>query len=234
MSEQTTQLVVMLTHNDRTVDNAIEIFEQCKDAKAQFWGFKEDGIPKEQMKQLISNMKARGKTTFLEIVVYTEAACIQAAHNAAECGCDILMGTKYFDTVHEICKKHNMKYMPFIGQVTDRPSILSGSLEDMLREAEACIKKGVDGFDLLAYRYNGDAPTLIEQFVANVNVPVCIAGGIDSYQKLDVIKSSNAWSFTIGGAFFDQKFEGTFSDQINKVYDYIMEGKLDAKGILSK
>ena len=41
------ELIVMLTYNDCTVENAYEIFEQCKNSKAKFWGFKE--------KKLISN-----------------------------------------------------------------------------------------------------------------------------------------------------------------------------------
>ena len=39
------ELIVMLTHNDRTVENAYEIFDACKDAKAKYWGFKEVCIP---------------------------------------------------------------------------------------------------------------------------------------------------------------------------------------------
>lgn len=29
-----TNLIVMLTHNDKTVENAYQIFEQCKNSKA--------------------------------------------------------------------------------------------------------------------------------------------------------------------------------------------------------
>ena len=59
------ELIVMLTHNDRTVENAYEIFDACKDTKAKYWGFKEVGIPLDEMKKLCSYMKACGKTTFL-------------------------------------------------------------------------------------------------------------------------------------------------------------------------
>ena len=62
------ELIVMLTHNDRTVENAIEIFEACKDTKAKFWGFKEVGLPVDKMKQLCTMMKQAGKTTFLRIL----------------------------------------------------------------------------------------------------------------------------------------------------------------------
>ena len=45
----------MLTHNDLTVLNAAEIFDQCKNSKAQYWGFKEESLPLEEMKSLRGN-----------------------------------------------------------------------------------------------------------------------------------------------------------------------------------
>lgn len=38
------ELIVMLTHNDLTVENAAEVFETCKNSKAEYWGFKETVI----------------------------------------------------------------------------------------------------------------------------------------------------------------------------------------------
>ena len=35
------QIIVMLTHNDRTVKNALEIFEESKSLPVQLWGFKD-------------------------------------------------------------------------------------------------------------------------------------------------------------------------------------------------
>lgn len=90
-------LIVMLTYNDRTVENAYEIFEQCKDCEAKYWGFKEEGLMTGQMKELYAYMKSCGKTTVLEVVAYTESECINGVKIAAECGCDILMGTLYYD-----------------------------------------------------------------------------------------------------------------------------------------
>ena len=84
------ELVVMLTHNDQTVPDAIEIFEAAKNSKAKFWGFKEIGLPEEKMKILVDKMKAAGKTTFLEVVDYTEEGCVEGAKIGARCGFDIL------------------------------------------------------------------------------------------------------------------------------------------------
>ena len=215
------ELIVMLTHNDRTVENAAEIFEACKDAKAKNWGFKEVGLPLEDMKKLFSYMKECGKTTFLEVVAYTEEECMEGAKMAVACGCDVLMGTLYFDSINDYCKANNLKYMPFVGKITGRPSVLEGTPEGMIAEANALVEKGVYGVDLLGYRYVGDAVALNKAFVAGAKCPVCLAGSISSYQRLDEVKATGCWSFTIGGAFFENKFDGTFAEQIDKVVDYM-------------
>ena len=216
-------LIVMLTHNDETVNNAHEIFEKCKNSDAKFWGFKEKSIPIEQMKNLYKYMKECGKTTFLEVVEYTEKKGLEGAKLALECGCDILMGTVFFDSINEFCKKNNLRYMPFVGKVTERPSILEGEIDEIIKEANEYLKKGVYGFDLLGYRYTGNAVELNERFVLEVNAPVCIAGSVNGYERLDELKNINPWSFTIGSAFFENKFDGSFEEQINKVCEYVKQ-----------
>lgn len=216
-------LIVMLTHNDETVNNAHEIFEKCKNSDAKFWGFKEKSLPIEQMKNLYKYMKECGKTTFLEVVEYTEKEGLEGAKIALECGCDILMGTMFFDSINEFCKKNNLRYMPFVGNVTERPSILEGEIDEIIKEANEYLKKGVYGFDLLGYRYTGNAVELNERFVMEVNAPVCIAGSVNGYERLDELKNINPWSFTIGSAFFENKFDGSFEEQINKVCEYVKQ-----------
>jgi hypothetical protein len=216
------ELIVMLTHNDLTVTDAYAVFDRCKNSKAKFWGFKEEPLPLGQMKQLFGYMKDCGKTTFLEVVAYSEQECLEGAQKAVECKCDYLMGTSFFDSVNAFCKNHNLKYMPFVGQITGRPSVLEGTLEGMVKEADEYIAKGVYGIDLLGYRYTGDPVYLNKEFVARVKAPVCIAGSINSYERLNEIKTAAPWTFTIGGAFFENKFEGTMEEQINKVCEYVL------------
>lgn len=215
------ELIVMLTHNDRTVENAREIFEQCKNTKAKFWGFKEEPLPLDDMKKLYAHMKEFGKTTFLEVVAYSEREGLDGAKIAAACHCDFLMGTKYFDSVNDFCRDNDVKYMPFVGKITGRPSILEGTLDEMLDEARHCLNKGVYGLDLLGYRYTGDAVALNKNFVAGVKAPVCIAGSVNSFARLDELKKISPQMFTIGGAFFEGKFVGTFAEQIDKVCDFM-------------
>lgn len=214
-------LIVMLTHNDKTVKNSFKIFEECRNSKAKLWGFKEKPLPVDEMKKLYKYMKKCGKMTFLEVVEYTEKEGLEGAKLAVECGCDILMGTVFFDSINEFCKSNNLKYMPFVGKVTQRPSTLEGDINEIIAEAKEYQKKGVYGFDLLGYRYVGDAVELNKKFVEEIEIPVCLAGSINSYMRLDEVKNVKPWAFTIGSAFFENKFDGTFKEQINKVYEYI-------------
>ena len=219
-------LIVMLTYNDRTVENACEIFKKCKDSQVECWGLKEEGLPPEEMKKLFSYMKDCGKTTVLEVVAYTENECMAGARLASECGCDILMGTLYYDSVKDFCKSNNLKYMPFVGKVENRPSILEGSVEDMINEAYSYLEKGVYGFDLLGYRYTGDPQKLIEEFTSKIDAPICIAGSVNSFERIDYVKKTKSWAFTIGGAFFENQFDGDFDEQVNIVYQYVNDGKI--------
>lgn len=125
--------------------------------------------------------------------------------------------------MNDFCRVNHLNYLPFVGKITGRPSVLEGSLEEMINEANAYIAKGVYGIDLLGYRYTGDAALLNRNFVKNMKVPVCIAGSVNSYERLQEIKDVSPWAFTIGGAFFENKFDGTMKEQIDKVYNFMKE-----------
>ena len=217
------ELIVMLTHNDKTVPDAIEVFEKAQNSKAKYWGFKEVGIPEEQMRLLVEKMKAAGKTTSLEVVDYTEEGCVEGAKIGARCGFDVLMGTMYFDSVKKVADEAGMRYMPFVGQISGRPSVLEGTIEGMIAEANNLIDtKKIAGIDLLGYRYTGNAEKLNQEFVKHVRGDVCLAGSISSFERLDQVKATGAWAFTIGGAFFEKKFgDVSFGEQIDIVVDYM-------------
>jgi len=217
------KIIIMLTYNDKTVSNALEVFDQCKDLPVKYWGFKNVGLPVEKMKKLVSNMKKVKKTTFLEVVTYDEKSCIDAAKLAIDCQFNYLMGTIYFESVHNLLKDKNIKYSPFCGKVSGSPSILEGSIQEIIDKTKLLEKKGVDGFDLLAYRYVGNAEKLAKEFIKTIKIPVILAGSINSFDRLDKVKQFNPWGFTLGSAFFDKKFvkDGSFKEQIIRVLSYI-------------
>lgn len=215
------ELIVMLTYNDMTVENAEEIFEMCKNSEAKYWGMKEEPLPIGDMKRLYRKMKDCGKTIVLEVVAYTEEECLSGAKVAAECGCDILMGTLFFDSVNQFCREHGIKYMPFVGDVYDRPSVLGGTVDGMIAQAKEYISKGAYGIDLLGYRFTGDAAELNRRLVAEVDAPVCIAGSVNSFERLDELKEASPWAFTIGSAFFDKDFTEDIPSAVDMVCRYM-------------
>jgi hypothetical protein len=219
------KLITMLTYNDETVKDGLEIFEQCADLPDEFWGFKDVGLPKDQMRALVDRMKEKGKTTFLEVVSLSEQECMDGAKLALDCGFDYLMGTVFHPSVFEFMKGKPTKFFPFCGKVSGHPSVLEGSVEEIVDDGKRMESMGVDGFDLLAYRYTGDAEALAAEFVRRVGVPVVMAGSIDGFPRLDAVKQIDPWAFTIGSAFFDKKFVpgGSFRDQMASVLAYLEE-----------
>ena len=59
------EIIIMLTNNDITVKNAEEVFESCKDLPAKKWGFKDVGLPKDEMIKLAAKMKEAGNFRLL-------------------------------------------------------------------------------------------------------------------------------------------------------------------------
>jgi hypothetical protein len=215
-------LIVMLTHNDQTVKDAIEVFESSKDLNVKHWGFKNIGLPVPQMKTLVKNMKDAGKTTYLEVVTYTEEECLAAAKLAIECGFDCLMGTLYFPSVGKLVKDQ-IKYFPFCGKVWDNPSILGGTIDEIIADANHLKELGADGIDILAYRFTGDPVELIKQYAKRVEIPTVIAGSIDTFERIDFMKEINPFGFTMGSALFNKKFkkDGSFRENLKIVADYL-------------
>ena len=217
------KMIVMLTNHDKTTEDAIELFENCKNIPVEHWGFKNVGLPVDQMKRLVKNMKNANKKTFLEVVSYTEKECIEATELAIECEFDYLMGTMFYQSVYDLLKDKPIKYMPFCGKISGSPSVLEGSINDIIAHAKSIKEKNVYGLDLLAYRYTGDPLKLAKKFIEEIKLPVIIAGSINSFEKLEKVKKLNPWGFTIGGAFFNKKFVkgGSFKEQIERIVKYL-------------
>jgi hypothetical protein len=215
------QLITMLTYKDETVRSSFEVFEQCADLSSAFWGFKDVGLPKPDMTRLVKRMREKGKTTFLEVVSLSERECLDGARLALDCGFDYLMGTVFYDSVLELMTGQATKFFPFAGKVSGHPSVLEGSIPEIVADGRRMEALGVAGFDLLAYRYTAGAEALAEAFVKGVRVPVVLAGSIDGFERLKAVKRIRPWAFTIGSAFFDRKFVpgGTFPEQIRRVLD---------------
>src|SRR5215216_2175147 len=217
------EFILMLTYNDSTVKDALQIFRDCKDAPVVHWGFKDVGLPPEEMKSLVHEMKAAGKITYLEVVSLSEEEGLRGAQIAVEAGFDVLMGTVFFDTILGYLRDKPIKYYPFPGHIHSHPSVLDGTMDEIIAYARFLEGKGVPGMDLLSYRYVGDAPLLLREVVKATAVPIVSAGSIDSYKRLAEVWQAGTWGFTIGSALFDKKFapDGSFLDNTMAVCNWL-------------
>jgi len=217
------ELIVMLTHQDRTVFNALELFERTKEYPIIHWGFKDVGLPAEEMKSVVKAMKAAGKTTFLEVVSLSEEEGLRGAQLAVELGFDILMGTVFFPSISEYLKNKPVQYYPFPGHVHSHPSILDGTIDEIVAHARQLEAHGVHGLDLLTYRYNGEASRLLKLVVEATNIPIVSAGSIATFDRITEVWDSGAWGFTIGSAFFERQFvpDGSFEENVLAVCDWL-------------
>jgi hypothetical protein len=213
------QLIVMLTHHDVTVPDSKEIFLEAKDAPCDFWGFKDVGLPEEQMRDLVACMKDAGKTTFIESLAYTEEEGLKSVRLAADCGFDVVLGTHYSKSILDLTNGNNIKYLPFVGKRHEHR--LYGEIDDIIAEAKQVLSYGTYGVNLPGFRYVGDAITLITKLVKSVDKPVSVVGSINNFDRLDLIKQTNPWMFTIGSAFFEKNFGDTFTEQIEVVTEYM-------------
>ncbi len=57
--------------------------------------------------------------------------------------------------------------------------------------------------------------------VAASRGPVVVAGSIDSDARIDAVRASGAWGFTVGGAVFDRCWlpEGSDADQVRHILE---------------
>lgn len=215
----TPEFIFMLTRNDSTVPDAQARLPEVLAAGVKHIGFKDIGLPLDQLKLLAQAIHAGGATAYLEVVSPDEGSEMNSAR-AAALGVDVLMGTRP-ESVLPIIRQSGLRYYPFAGRISGHPSVLEGDIDDIVASArQRAALPGVTGLDLLAYRFAGDVPTLIRRVCDAVDKPVYIAGSIDREDRIAAVVTGNAVGFTVGTAALDGVFPADkpgLTAQINAV-----------------
>ena len=207
------EFIFMLTHNDATVPDALDVYGTLRDSDLRYCGFKDIGLPPARLRELAGAIRADGREVFLEVVSERAEDELRSVSAALDIGVDWLLGGTHPDEVLRILDQvgppgtpGRPRYCPFPGRVVDHPSVLEGTVEEITESARALTARdGVDGLDLLAYRWNGDVPALVRSVVTACAGPVIAAGSVDSAERIQALNDAGAWAFTIGGAIFDRK-----------------------------
>jgi hypothetical protein len=207
------EFIFMLTRDDQTVPDALEVYDTLRDTDLRYVGFKDIGLPPERLRELARAMRGDGREVFLEVVSERAEDELRSVQAALDIGVDWLMGGTHaddalaiLDTIGPPGTPGRPRYCPFPGRVVGHPSILEGTLEEIAGSArDLTARAGVDGLDLLAYRWQGNVPALVRAVVDAASGPIVAAGSVDSAERIDALARAGAWAFTIGGAIFDRR-----------------------------
>jgi hypothetical protein len=203
------EFIFMLTKDDVTVEDALEVYEEVRDAGLRYVGFKDVGPSFGHLKELTDTIHDGDQEVMLEVVSERKEDELRSARAAVELGVDYLLGGTHPQEVTDILDRTGIRYCPFPGRVVSHPSQLQGSVEEIAESARRLsAMDSVQGLDLLAYRFDGDVSALVRAVVEAVDVPVIAAGSVDSERKIRSLADSGVWGFTVGSAIFEGKFAG--------------------------
>ena len=198
------ELVFMLTRDDRTVPGALAAYRQVRHLPIGHVGFKDVGADVATLRALTAAIKDDGRRAYLEVVAPDRDAELAAVQTGIELGVDVVMGGTHHEPALALLAGTPTAYFPFPGDVRGHPSTLHGPLETIVADARRLAGlPGVTGLDLLALRWlDGDGVALARAVRGAVDVPLVVAGSIDSPARVRAIAATGAWGYTVGSAAF--------------------------------
>lgn len=214
--------IFMLTRNDRTVVDCLEVLESVSGLGLKHIGFKDVGVPTKTLKALTTAIKDLGATSYLEVVSETPEACLNSARVGAELGIDCLLGGTSAVDILNILKGTRTLYYPFPGKPTGHPTKLGGTPSDIEADCRKFLDAGCAGVDLLAYRAtDADPLELVKAARRGLGTNrLIVAGSIASRNRIRDIAEAGADAFTIGSAVLDGSYnntKGLLQSQISNV-----------------
>ncbi|MBD3227321.1 MAG: hypothetical protein GF329_03960 [Candidatus Lokiarchaeota archaeon] len=220
-----TEFIFMLTENDVTRKDALEIYENIRDTNLKHIGFKDIGLSMNELRKLTKKMNEDKKTTYLEIISTSKKETIKSTKIGIDLEVDYLIGGLYsnIEPVLDLLSGTTIKFFPYIGEIYDHPCKLRGSIRDFKNQYDNLKESKVDGINLLAYRHEKDSELLIETMNKVSEIPIIIAGDINSKERIIFLKNLGIWAFTVGTAIFNKQFvhNGSYKDNINYVLNLI-------------
>jgi hypothetical protein len=89
--------IFMLTRNDRTVEDCLDLVTLIEPVGLKHVGFKDIGVAPEVLKTLAGAIHRTGATSYMEVVSTTPEACLNSARIARDLGIHRLLGGTQVD-----------------------------------------------------------------------------------------------------------------------------------------
>jgi hypothetical protein len=214
--------IFMLTRDDRTVEDALEVLAAIRPLGLRHIGFKDIGVAPGVLRTLNHDIKAQGAISYLEVVGTTPEACLRSVRVGLEIGVDRLLGGTDVDAALEILEGSGIGYYPFPGFPRGHPTVLGGGPDDVAAHCEAFVAKGCAGVDLLAYRASDAKPLDLVRAARRAlgDRTLIVAGSVDQPERIAALAEAGTDAFTIGSAVFNGSFsprKGTLLSQLRDV-----------------
>lgn len=200
------EFIFMLTRNDETIPDARAVYASISDLGLSHVGCKDVGLPKPELAELTADIRSHGHTSYLEVVSESDDSMEASAAAAVDVGADYLIGGTAVERIQRVISGTGMKFFPYIGSIVGHPCLLRGSITEIVDDAKRVEQLGVDGINLLAYRYDGNVPELVRSVAAATPLPLICAGSVDSVERIETLRDLGVWAFTIGTAALDCSF----------------------------
>ena len=201
--------IFMLTRQDRTVPDSLDVLAQIAPLGLKHIGFKDIGADEPTLRALNAGIKSLGAQTYMEVVATSPEAELNSARIAASTGVDHLLGGTQAAEILRLLQGTGVKYYPFPGTPIGHPTQLGGDAAQIATHTADFIAQGCAGVDLLAYRATESDPLDLVRAARTAcgrRKKLICAGGVDSPARIAALRAAGADAFTIGSAAFDGKF----------------------------
>jgi hypothetical protein len=201
--------IFMLTRNDATVENCLEIIAVALDLGLKHIGFKDIGVESAILHRLAEAIRESGATSYLEIVSTTRASELTSVRSALALGVDRLLGGVHVEEALAIVAGSRARYLPFAGRPFGHPTQLAGDAALVEAQCRAYRAMGCAGVDLLAYRATESDPLDLvraaRRGLGDEGVLVA-AGSVSSRARVRALREAGVDAFTIGTAAIDGSY----------------------------
>jgi hypothetical protein len=198
----------MLTRQDRTIVDCLDLFRAIRPLGLKHVGFKDVGVTPAVLATLNEAIRASGAASYMEVVSTTPESCLASARVAASLGVDCLMGGTDVAAMQDILHKTETRLFPFPGFPRGHPTKLAGTLQDIADHCRDFAARGCAGADLLAYRATEADPIALIRAAKQAlgGKRLIVAGSIVSPAQIRAIGAAGADAFTVGSAVLDGRY----------------------------
>jgi hypothetical protein len=215
--------IFMLTQDDRTVPDCVELLDTLVGLPLTHIGFKDVGVGPVTLDDLHKRIKQLGADSYLEVVSTDRRQALESARVAVDLGVDWLMGGNWVDETLAILAGTQVRYLPFPGEPMGHPTRLGGGPHLVADHCRAFTEAGCAGVDLLAYRAVDAAPLHLVHSARHATLGrLVVAGSITTAAQIRDLKAAGADAFTIGSAAIAGSFapdRPVLRDQITAILD---------------